>query len=182
MPAALFLQTRDNPKVAKSTTAEEFEDNLWYIVDIFYRKTGAYPLLCYDNASIQKAINVTHIQYAQGLEGKQVYNLSEQLDLVDLPTYSPDMNRVIEHTFAVAKQRVREMIYRGERDYSKGLELQKSVWKVFHSLDPGSIGNDTKGLPLLWRVLSTPEGTSFQYPPWHQHVGTGGGYAPAKYC
>jgi transposase len=182
MPAALFLQTRDNPKVAKSTTAEEFEDNLWYIVDVFYRKTGAYPLLCYDNASIQKAINVTRIQYAQGLEGKQVYNLSEQLDLVDLPTYSPDMNRVIEHTFAVAKQRVREMIYRGERDYSKGLELQKSVWKVFHSLDPGSIGNDTKGLPLLWRVLSTPEGTSFQYPPWHQHVGTGGGYAPAKYC
>lgn len=116
------------------------------------------------------------------MKGKQAYNLSEQLDLVDLPTYSPDLNRVIEHTFAVAKQRVREMIYRGERDYSKGLELQKSVWEVFHSLKPGAIGNDTKGLPLLWRVLSTPEGTSFQYPPGHQHEGTSGGYAPAKYC
>lgn len=46
--------TRDNPHVAKSTTAEECEDNLWYIVDTFYRKTGALPLLCYDNASIRR--------------------------------------------------------------------------------------------------------------------------------
>lgn len=182
MSAALYLQTKDGKRVALSTVAEEFEDNLWYIVDIFNRKTGAYPVLCYDNASIQKAVNVTHIQYAQGEEGKVAYNLSEQLNRVDLPTYSPDMNRVIEHTFAIAKQRVREKMYRVERDYTKGLELQKSVWEVFHSLSPGSIGNDTKGLPLLWRVLSTPEGTTFDWPPRHQHVGTGGGYAPAKYC
>ena len=104
------------------------------------------------------------------------------LNKVDLPTYSPDMNRVIEHTFGMVKPLVRVSIYRHERDYSKGANLQTAVVSAFHSLKHGAISDDTKGLPLLWRVLSTAEGTTFEQPPGHTHVGTGGGYAPARYC
>lgn len=107
--------------------------------------------------------------------------MDKDLHKVDLPTYSPDMNRVIEHVFGEVKQRVRVAIYRGEHDFSKGSELQKVVWDTFHSLQPDAVSNDAKGLPLLWRVLSTPEGTAFEYPPGHRHVGTGGAYPPTRY-
>ena len=52
---------------------------------------------------------------------------------------------------------------------------------IFHEF-PGSVKADTKGLPLLWRVLSTPEGTVFEDPRGRDgRVGTGGGYPPARY-
>lgn len=107
--------------------------------------------------------------------------MSQDFNKVDLPTYSPDMNRAIEHVFGDVKERVRVAIYRGERDFSKGAELQKVVWDTFHKLKHGAVKNDTKGLPLLWRVLSTAAGTEFEYPPHHKHVGTGGGYPPSRY-
>lgn len=182
MLTALHLQTKRGGEEAASTTEEEFEDNLYLIVSRFMRDTGAYPLLSYDNVKIQKGVNITKLQYAQGEEGRPVIRLDPAVHKVDLPTYSPDMNRVIEHTFGVVKQRVRVQIYQATRDFSKGAELQKVVRETFKSLTNGSIANDTKGLPLLWRVLSTAEGTTFEQPPKHKHVGTGGGYAPARYC
>lgn len=182
MPAVLHLQTKGKGDDASSTTEEEFEDNMWLIVTKFIRDTGVYPLLSYDNVKIQKGVNISNLKYAQGQEGKPIIRLSSELHKVDLPTYSPDMNRVIEHTFGVVKQRVRVQIYQGARDFSKGAQLQTAVVQTFDSLKRGSIKNDTKGLPLLWRVLSTAEGATFEQPPHHKHVGTGGGYAPARYC
>lgn len=169
-------------EIAASTTEEEFEDNLWLIVDKFKRVTGLTPLLSYDNVAIQQAVNVSKIVYAQGEGDRVVYSLDKNTDKVDLPTYSPDMNRAIEHVFGEVKPRVRVQIYKGVRDFSKGIELQKVVWDEFHKLKKGAVAADVKGLPLLWRVLSTPQGTEFEYPPGHKHVGTGGGYAPARYC
>ena len=182
MLVALYLQTKEKGEEAASTTSEEFEDNLWLIIKKFKTTTRVWPLLSYDNVKIQKAVNVSHIQYAQGEEGKEVFSLDQDLNKVDLPTYSPDMNRVIEHVFGDVKQRMRVEIYRAKRDFSKAEEFQKAVWEVLHSLKKGAVADDTKGLPLLWRVLSTAEGTEFEWPPGHKHVGTGGGYAPARYC
>lgn len=151
-------------------------------MDKFSRDTGVLPLLSYDNVKIQKCVNISHIEYAQGEEGREVYRLDTKLHKVDLPTYSPDMNRVIEHVFGFVKPLVRVEIYQGKRDFSKGAQLQTAVWETFKHLKKGAIKEDTKGLPLLWRVLSTAEGTTFEQPPGHEHVGTGGGYAPARYC
>lgn len=145
------------------------------------RKTDQLPVLSYDNVKIQTLVNVSHLQYAQGEEGRGVISLDKHLNKVDLPTYSPDMNRAIEHVFGIVKPRVRGAIYSAERDFSKGGELQKVVWDIFHELPQGSVQADTRGLPLLWRVLSTPEGVVFEDPPGHRHVGTGGGYPPARY-
>lgn len=179
--AALHLQTKRGGEPAASTTAEEFEDNLWLIVRSFRQKTDRWPVLSYDNVKIQKAVNVSHIEYAQGQEGKEVIRLDKDLHKVDLPTYSPDMNRAIEHVFGVVKERVRVAIYRAQHDFTKGAEPQRVVLDTFNSLGKGQVKNDTKSLPLLWRVLSTPEGTVFEYPPQHKHVGTGGGYPPSRY-
>ena len=156
------LQTKRGGEPAASTTTEEFEDNLWLIVHKFKQDTGVWPVLSYDNVKIQKAVDVTHIEYAQGEEGKEVFSLSQDFNKVDLPTYSPDMNRAIEHVFGDVKERVRVAIYRGEHDFSKGAELQKVVWDTFHKLKQWAVKNDTKGLPLLWRVLSTAAGVEFE--------------------
>ena len=51
---------------------------------------------------------------------------------------------------------------------------------IYHELPQCSVKADTRGLPLLWRVLSTPEGVVFEDPPAHRHVRTGGGYLPAR--
>jgi hypothetical protein len=178
----LDLQKKGQVEDAASTTEEEFIDNLWGIIHTYQRKTGWLPVLSYDNVKIQEIADISEVAYAQGEEGREVFRLNPALNKVDLPTYSPDMNRVIEHTFGIVKPLVRVSIYRRERDYSKGLQLQTAVVEAFHTLKHGAIRNDTKGLPLLWRVLSTPEGTTFEQPPGHTHVGTGGGYAPARYC
>lgn len=138
-------------------------------------------MLSYDNVKIQKGVNITHIEYAQGEEGREVIRLSEESNKVDLPTYSPDMNRAIEHVFGDVKARVRVAIYKGARDFSKGAELQKVVWDTFKSLKENAVKNDVAHLPLLWRVLSTAAGTEFEYPPHHKHMGTGGAYPPARY-
>ncbi len=175
------LQTKRGGEPAASTTTEEFEDNLWLIVHKFRQDTGVWPVLSYDNVKIQKAVDVTHIEYAQGEENKEVFSLSQDFNKVDLPTYSPDMNRAIEHVFGDVKERVRVAIYRGEHDFTKGSELHKVVWDTFHKLKQGAVRNDTKGLPLLWRVLSTAAGVEFEYPPHHKHVGTSGGYPPSRY-
>lgn len=156
-------------------------DNLWLIVNHFKHSTSEWPVLSYDNVKHQRALDVSRLEYAGGQEGKEVFQLDKHLHKVDLPTYSPDMNRVIEHVFGEVKQRVRVAIYRGERDFSKGSVLQKVVWDTFHSLQPDAVSSDAKGLPLLWRVLSTPEGSTFEQPPGHRHVGTGGAYPPARY-
>jgi len=107
MLLALYLQTKEKGEEAASTTAEEFEDNLWLMmIKKFKTATRVWPLLSYDNVKIQKAVNVSHIQYAQGEEDKEVFSLDQDLNKVDLPTYSPDMNRVIEHVFGDVKQRM----------------------------------------------------------------------------
>jgi transposase len=60
-----------------------------------------------------------------------VFQLDQAANKVDLPTYSPDMNRPIEHVFAYVKQQARMHIYRSEKDFSKGEELQLMLVKVF---------------------------------------------------
>ena len=178
----MHLQTKKRGATAKSTTSQEFEDNLWLIVNEFHGKTKQWPLLSYDNNKIQVGVNISNLTYAQGHEDKEVFRLIPEQHKVDLPTYSPDMNRPIEHVFAQVKGYVRDAIYKGESDFSNHKELHKVVLEAFKALKPAAIRDDIKGLPLLWRILNTTEGETFEYPPNHKHVGTGGGYAPARYC
>jgi hypothetical protein len=50
--------------------------------------------------------------------------LSQVLNKVDLPTYSPDMNRAIEHVFGDVKERVRVAVCtRGNMISLRGLKL-----------------------------------------------------------
>jgi hypothetical protein len=179
--AALDLQTKRGGNEAASTTSEEFVDNLWMIIAQWVRDTHTQPVLSYDNNKIQAAVDVSHLEYAQGQEGKPVIRLNPALNKVDLPTYSPDMNRIIEHVFGDVKQRVRSVIYGAQRDFTKPAVLQDEVKKAFKSLTPGAVKKDVYGLPLLWQILSTAEGATFQDSQGHTHVGTGGDYPPCRY-
>lgn len=179
--AALDLQTKRGGDEAASTTSEEFVDNLWLIVAKWMRDTRTFPVLSYDNNKIQAAVDITRLEYAQGQEGKPVIRLIPALNKVDLPTYSPDMNRVIEHVFGDVKQRVRTVIYGAQRDFTKPAVLQDEVKKAFNALTPGAVRKDVYGLPVLWQVLSTAEGATFQDSQGHIHVGTGGDYPPCHY-
>lgn len=182
MLAALYLQIKDQSRAAKSTTEEEFVDNLWMIVDVFHKKTGHWPILSYDNNKIQKAVNIRHLKYAKGQEGKEVFSLDPALYKVDLPTYSPDMNRAIEHVFGQVKPIVRAKIYNGTRNFANATVLQQEVLQAFRELKPGAVAKDVSGLPQLWKILFTREGATFEYPAGHKCIGTAGGYALKGYC
>ncbi len=188
------LQTKGTAEDAKSTTAEEFTDNLYKIVQKFQQKTKEYNkkegkgeeadalVLCYDNIKIQRIADISTLEYDN--EPPIVLDPSKQK--VHLPTYSPDMNRPIEHIFGFIKPRVRAHIYERYEHYTSSAagakDLQTIVMKVFEQeLVPGAVERDVEGLPLLWHIISTPWGDEYTDPHGDIHLGSEGDYPPAHY-
>lgn len=174
--SALHLsQTKQKGDDAKSTTAEEIQDNLWLICQAFKKETGYLPVLVFDNAAIQAVVDTNNLSYGDTPLVK-ISPIKSRL-----PTYSSDMNRPIEHVFGVVKPRVHNIIYKAARDYSDAAKLQTAVVEAFASLKPGSVASDIEGLPLLWKIISTPAGQTFVDDEGHTHTGTGGDYPPKRY-
>jgi len=174
---AVDLQKKDTGEEAASTTQEEFEDNLYLICMEFHKQTKQLPIVCYDNVKFQSITDATSV--CHGDKDPRVDSIS--LIKVDQPTYSPDMNRAIEHVFGEVKPMVRADIYKAARDFSNPAKLLTTVVEAFNKLKPGSVARDVMGLPLLWQVLSTPAGITFQDEKGKLHVGTGGDHPPKAY-
>lgn len=189
-----LLQTMHKAEDAKSTTSEEFLDNLYKIVEKFQEKTKKYnhekglgdkaddPVLCYDNNKIQRIANISTLKYEKCPDIK----LDESKQKVDLPTYSPDMNRPIEHIFGFIKPRVRAHVYERYEHYTSSKagakDLQTVVIQVLEKeLVPGAVERDVAGLPLLWHVISTPRGEEYTDEKGDIHLGSEGDYPPAYY-
>lgn len=188
------LQKKGSAEDAKSTTEEEFKDNLYKIVQKFQRKTKQYnrdnnlgseadaPVLCYDNNKIQRIADISTLQY----DNEPDIMLDPATQRVDLPTYSPDMNRPIEHVFGFVKPRVRAHIYERYEHYVSGAagakDLQAIVIQVFEKeLVPEAVAKDVAGLPLLWHIISTPWGEEYTDARGDIHLGSEGDYPPAHY-
>jgi hypothetical protein len=167
------LQTKGGTE-AKSTTQAEMEDLLHCVCTAFHKKTGHWPYLSFDNASIQAKIDVTCIRrdYHDPVQLPADHNLH-------IPNYSPDINRAVEHQFGGGKPRVRNACYMLDHVVTTAKELRKIACMEFtKNVPPGSMKRNVEGLPLLWEQISTPLGISWQDAKGHIYQGTGGNWGP----
>jgi hypothetical protein len=141
----------------------------------FQKKTGHWPYLSFDNASIQAKIEVTCLKR----EGKPNISMPDDHNL-KIPKYSPDINRGIEHQFGGGKPRVRNECYSLDHVVISATELRKIVRRQFTIGVPKySVAKDVAGLTLLWQLISSPAGQR-----WTDEetgrlcVGTGGNWGP----
>jgi hypothetical protein len=178
------LQKANQPTVnAEATTREEFMDNLYHIIKAWEAKTKDPFMLSYDNAKIQSTADI-HTLYHPDHQGEDEWaiELDPAITKLSLPPYSHDLNRPIEHVFGTMKHRIREALYFERAKYTTPTALHTLVWDQFHTNIPEKhVERDVKGLPELWRVLSTPMGITFQFEDGRLAVGTGGNWPNAEY-
>lgn len=168
------MQREGSGDEAASTTKEEMTDLLYLACRKFFRKTGRYPYLCYDQNGIQKNIDVTNLT---SHHGDAICLRPEQK--IPQPTHSPDTNRPVEHTFGSGKPRVRNNLYASGVRVTKGEQLRRVVHREFtQGMPAGAVKKDVEGLPLLWEIISTPAGVTWEDEYGEMHVGSGGDWGP----
>lgn len=175
------LQKKGKGEEADSTTEEEIRDLTWLTVKKFHAKTGHYPYLNYDNNKIQVNIGLHP-------DEPEKYRLSSNHgeDIVmprnrklPQPTHSPDCNRPVEHPFGYGKTKIRNTLYLKKPTVTEPDQLRPVVHKQFTSgMPPLAVQSDIEGIPLLWKILSTPAGVSFCDDDGELHYGSGGNWGP----
>lgn len=123
--------------------------------------------LSFDNASIHKLSDA---------------QLPTGFNRVPLSTYSPDIHKVIEHTFARLKAEFHGLLY--EHCVSKGVAqpametvrvlLERALHKVAAAK---TIAADQATLPVTLQMVATAKDVEFEMPDGRHFVGTGGNWA-----
>lgn len=176
------LQTIHGGEEAKETTKQEFLDNMFYIIKTWNARTNREPYwLSFDNNSIQATADLHEVQNPN--DPHETVGLHPNGFKLNLPAYSHDLNRPIEHLFGTVKHLIKCELYANWGKYSNAKSLQTLVYTMFHSLPAHGLSNhvteDVEGLPLLWQIISTPLGQQFADSRGRAHVGTGGDYPNA---
>lgn len=169
----LHLQTVENPREARSTTKQEFQDNMVNISRLanqHWRGTGQLPLFVFDNNSIQK--------YSKNFECNITWN-----QRVGIPAHSPDFNKPVEHSFHRIKDLLRET-YLDQMEVVDAKKVQEWVRKIFEKeLLEGekkySVRNDVYSLKKTWLAVSTPKRVRRQAPDGTWVRGSGGDWPAA---
>jgi hypothetical protein len=181
------LQIKSGKRAALSTTTAEFEDNMWYIVNEWRQKTGKiYFFLSFDNASIQATADLS--KFTNPNNPQDVLHLDQDGtkigEVLDLPKYSHDLNRPIEHVLGSGKHLIKCELVKAWSNYSKPRTAQNMAHTTFYSLPKhnmaDSVAKDVDGLPALWQIISTPKGVQFVDTKGRLQIGTGGDYPNAK--
>jgi hypothetical protein len=157
---------------------------MFYILKEWKTKTNnAYCYLSFDNAKIQATADLTELKCPhQQPEIADVIRLADVGEKLNLPAYSHDLNRPIEHVFGTMKHRIREELYFNSYKYRKPEQVQSLVMQQFkHNFPEKQVAEDVNGLPLLWEVLSVPAGITFVDCKGNMAVGTGGDWPNAEY-
>lgn len=178
----MLLQIESGERDAKETTKQEFKDNMFHIIKNWNDKAkGAKYYLSFDNNSIQATADISMLVNPNNAD--EVIPLAPKGTRLDLPAYSHDLNRPIEHLFGTVKHIIRCQLYEDWEHYNNARKLQTLTYQVFHNLPvyglKDHVKNDVAGLPTLWQILSTPEGVSFCDHKGRGHVGSGGNYPNA---
>lgn len=157
-------QRKGTNKKAKSTTQEEFEDNMAMLHGKVLYLRGAEtwkPLYCYDNNRIQA-----------NAEFRRMYFACHQR--VHIPPYSPDFNKPIEHVFHQMKDKLRVKIYQHNGPLEVK-QLRKWVVEIFEQeISVDSIAKDVQSLKNTYLAVSTDKGCAKTTPNGHTVMGTGG--------
>lgn len=172
----LLLQIKTKSKTkqgrkAKSTTTQEFEDIMVEVVKAskpLLQELGHQNVLySWDNNKIQAAASLEKI----GLRADE---------RLHLPTYSPDMHKVIEHTFAQLKRIIVQKLAQLQPYQVTAAAAQRIVQEAFVELSTDSIRKDIESLPLAWSVISAATGVHIQGPGGRRFQGSAGGYPVAE--
>lgn len=160
------LQKKNKPNVkARSTTQEEFEDNMKILSSKAAQQLstkGLEPLFCYDNNRIQK-----------GAEWGRMGITRQQK--VEIPTHSPDFNKPIEHVFNQIKEKLCEYIYDSHEVLTPEL-LQQWVVLIFQGISADSIARDVSSLEQTYLAVSADKGQLISDGYSQIVQGTGGDY------
>lgn len=147
---------------AKGPTALEFvEDVLQPAVEVAESRLAPLlgvgrdgeqlkPTFSFDNAKIHES----GMTFEEAL---QKFNWSDDMRF-PLPTYSPDMHRVIEHAHARAVLQFGKWLYQHPKEYTIS-KYKKEFERIFRECcKPSTIAADVKGLPELYKVVVQKKG------------------------
>lgn len=171
---ASHLQTIKGNKIAKGTTKEEFTDIMKKLVQVAREELAKVdpnltPIFSYDNNKIQADAKLQDM----GITPEEK---------LELPTYSPDMHKVIEHVFGILKGQLQAEMLRTNPSKLSARKAQRMVRAYFMGgISKESIQADVKSLPVTWHIISTPEGVEELGPDGHMHKGTGGEWADTRH-
>ena len=174
LPLALHLQTIRGNKKAKGTTKQEFTDIMKKLVVVARQQLAKVdpnlkPIFSYDNNKIQKHAKLADM----GITPEE---------RLELPTYSPDMHKVIEHVFAILKGQLQEEMLKNNPPKMDSATAQHMVWLYFmHGISKKSIRADVKSLPVTWHIISTLDGVWAKGPDGKMYRGTGGDWADTSH-
>lgn len=158
-------------KLAKSTTRQEFEHNMYIISTLAHSKhpdPDQRPRFCYDNNHIQKAAR----------PAKMDFHHKQKLEI---PVHSPDFNKPIEHVFHTIKEELAKKIYNHLGTVDAKL-LQKWVVEIFNSIPTSSIAKDVASLKRTYLAVSTDLGRQVEVDGGGKVIGTGGDMPSAADC
>lgn len=159
---------------AKSTTREEFTDNMKILVAMARQQLGALglqPLFSYDNNKIQATASLYQMGLSRG-------------EKVPLARYMPDGHRVIENVFAWLKPAVHKSLYGGGRLAIGAVtpaEAREVVHNCFKAYPTAAVQKNVHDLPVTYHVISQPRDSYTQGPDGLFHIGTGGDWTPKEY-
>jgi hypothetical protein len=149
-------------------TTEEFEDVIlcmWPGVKKKLQDGGYKAVLSYDNVASQAGA----ILRSMGLT---------DAERVNLPPYSPDMHKIIEHTFHRLKDEVYKHCYAFGTEIS-ATELQSIVRAAFAVVaSRETIRADSCSLVDTYRCIATPKDQEWIDRKGHRHLGSGGDWPP----
>lgn len=171
-PCALAANTQTirGKKKAKSTTKEEFTDVMKVLVEYSHKllkqvDENLQPLFSYDNNRIQAYANMESM------------GISPEERLV-LPPWSPDMHKVIEHTFAQLKAHLQaDMLTYNPARLTAHMAHQKVLFGFMNGISKEGIRKDVESMPATWHIISSPAGVLRQGPDGRYYMGTGGEWA-----
>lgn len=152
-------------------TTEEFEDIItvmWPDVKRQLAEKGYAAKLSYDNAQQQRTADLARMGVQPG-------------EKVDLPPYSPDMHKVIEHTFHRLKKAVYNYLYTLGREATSE-DVQEAVRICFMlEAEAETIKKDSDSLIDTYRCIAAGKDEEWEDRHGNRHLGSGGNWPPAKY-
>lgn len=123
------------------------------------------PLYSIDNNPTNKAAELS----AMGLT---------EDDMLDLPTYSPDMHQVVEHTIAEFKKKLLQAVLEHDGQPMTPATAKQLAEQVFASIKPEHIAANELKLVTCWEQIAQPEGVRFRCADGVERNGVGGDWAP----
>jgi hypothetical protein len=124
------------------------------------------PLFSIDNNPTNKAAELSRM------------GLTES-DMVSLPTYSPDMHQVVEHTIAEFKKGLLQAVFQHDGQAMSVAKAQQLAEEVFASIKPEHIAKNALKLVCCWQQIATPKGVRKACADGVVRAGTGGDWATA---